>query len=49
MTENKIFTCKECGAMCNHDEISYENICFECTDWEDINAEWLYSLPFQAD
>ena len=49
MSQNKIFVCKECGAMCDHDEITYEDICFECKDWEDLNGEWLYSISLQAD
>ncbi len=49
MGHNKIFVCKECGSMCDHDEITYEDICIECKDWEDINGEWIYSLPLQTD
>lgn len=49
MSGKAIFICKECGARCDHDEITHEEICFECQDWEKINGEWIYSLPIQAD
>ena len=30
MSGRKILVCKECGAMCDHDEINHQNICFDC-------------------
>ena len=45
MSGNPIFICKECGAKCDHDEINYQHICFECeqveTEWEGFDADWL--------
>jgi len=32
MSGRKILICKECGAMCDHDEINHQNICFDCED-----------------
>ena len=37
MSSRPIFVCKECGARCDHDEVTNEDLCFEC---EQINQEW---------
>ena len=45
MSGRPIFVCKECGAKCDHDEINYQDICFDCeeieTEWEGFDADWL--------
>ena len=30
MSDRKILVCKDCGAMCKHDEINEDMICIDC-------------------
>ena len=45
MSGKAIFICKECGARCDHDEVTNENLCFECEqideELEGFDAEWI--------
>lgn len=45
MLGNPIFVCKECGARCDHDEVTNEDLCFECEkidiESEGFDADWI--------
>ena len=45
MSGNPIFVCKECGARCDHDEVTNEDLCFECEqldqEWEVFDGDWI--------
>lgn len=45
MSGKAIFICKECGARCDHDEVTNEDLCFECEqldeEWEGFDADWI--------
>ena len=32
MSGKKILVCKDCGAMCDYDEINCLNLCIDCED-----------------
>ena len=45
MSDKPIFVCKECGARCDHDEETNEDLCFECEkidiESEGFDADWI--------
>ena len=45
MSGNPIFVCNECGARCDHDEVTNEDLCFECEkidiESEGFDADWI--------